>query len=71
MWGGPGPKRGNKQRFSNKGRGAHKQQQRQPSQGGTPDQAVLFGQVCYIHLKYGNKAYSCVDSTTCAWTGNK
>ena len=70
--GGSGPKRGNnKHKFSGRGRGGYKQQNKQPNQAGKPDQAGLFGQVCYIHLKYGSKAYSCVDSNTCAWSGNE
>ena len=51
--------------------GGYKQQNKQPNQAGKPDQAGLFGQVCYIHLKYGNKAYSCVDSNTCDWSGKE
>ena len=49
-------------------RGGGKPQQKQQ---GRPDQAGLFGQVCYVHLKYGSKAYSCVDSDKCAWAGNE
>ena len=70
--GGSGFKRaGNKNKFSGRGRGGHKQPPKQPNQTGKPDQAGMFGQVCYIHLRYGSKAYSCVDSNTCAWAGNK
>ena len=70
--GGSGYKRGgNKHKYSGGGRGGHKQPQKQPSQGGKPDQTGLFGQVCYIHLKFGSKAYSGVDSNTCAWAGNE
>ena len=74
--GGSGPKRGgnNRHKFSGcgrGGRGGHKQQNSQPNQAGKPDQAGMFGQVCYIHLRYGSKAYSCVDSNTCAWSGNE
>ena len=46
---GSGPKRGgNRGKFSNRRKGAHKQQQKQPNQTGKPDQAGLFSQVCYI-----------------------
>ena len=46
--GGSGSRRaGNRNKFSNRGRGSHKQPSKQPSQGGKPDQAGLFGQVCY------------------------
>ena len=70
--GGSGFKRaGNKNKFSGRGRGGHKQPPKQPNQTGKPDQAGMFGQVCYIHLRYGSKAYSCVDSNTCAWAGNE
>ena len=70
--GGSGYKRGcNKHQYSGRGRGRHKQLQKQPGQGGKPGQTGLLGQVCYIHLKFGSKAYSGVDSNTCAWAGNE
>ena len=70
--GGSGHKRGgNKHKYSGRGRGGLKQPQKQPGQGGKPHQAGLFSKVCYIHLKLGSKAYSCVDSNNCAWAGNE